>query len=236
MTSEKCDQDIYQNGHSIAMLDAPKEAAEAWVSMVREKSGQKVDWHYSCGRVDVLYVGNHKSVYSAIISMPQMDNVRVLAVYKQKSSEPPTKEVKTKAKLYPFLKKDEDLFKDVVFIVECTFNEQMNFWLDYYDKPRHERCKVKTWKEELRGQMVQIGELDNRPINICIWWAELDGYRVMFYDAVSQVVDYALIDEWILHFSKNIKWSNGTRWAHCDSSNFHLCLQALEELKEKSTV
>lgn len=35
-----CDQDIFKNGHSIAMLSARSAAAEEWVRAVAKESGQ----------------------------------------------------------------------------------------------------------------------------------------------------------------------------------------------------
>lgn len=142
---------------------------------------------------------------------------------------------KSKAKMYPFREDDKILFKDVVFLVEATHNEQHHFWVDYHYKPRYEHSTVKKWEQVTIGRMIQIGELDNRPINISINWAILEGYIVMFYEGVSQLVDHKMIEDWIQHFSLDtIRWDNGHRWAHTDSGNFHHCLNAIQDLvKEK---
>lgn len=144
------------------------------------------------------------------------------------------KKKKSLAKMYKYRKEDADLFKDVVFLVEANHHEQFVFWQDYFHKPKYEKSAVKTWEQESAGTMIQIGELDNRPICIEIYWQYLDGYKVMFYSACSQVVDHAMVDRWIEHWSlKTIRWDNGHRWAQTDSNNFHHCIHAIQELVEK---
>jgi hypothetical protein len=62
---DQCDGNVFKNGHSIATLDACMHRAETFVIAVREKSGQQVDWHYSCGRANVLYLGTWVKVSEA---------------------------------------------------------------------------------------------------------------------------------------------------------------------------
>lgn len=134
------------------------------------------------------------------------------------------------SKLFKYRKEDEDLFKDVVFIVEATCYEKHSFWQDYHYKPKYENCFIKDWKQECAGVTITIGTCDKRPVCIAIFWDWLDGHKVMFYDACSQVVDHKMVDDWIYHFSKDIKWDNGTRWAHSDSNNFQHCIEAIQDL------
>lgn len=54
-----CDVDVFKNGKSLASVSASSRAAEAWVKRVAKESGQRVDWHYSGGRVHVLVLGDH---------------------------------------------------------------------------------------------------------------------------------------------------------------------------------
>ena len=54
-----CDDDIFANGVGLCVLDARSHAAETWVKSVAEKSGQRVDWHYSGGWANVLVLGDH---------------------------------------------------------------------------------------------------------------------------------------------------------------------------------
>lgn len=136
------------------------------------------------------------------------------------------------AKRYAFNKADKDLFKDVVFLVEATHHEQHKFWVDHHYKPRPESPVVR-WEQEGMGHTITIGELDKRPVCVSIFYAKINDKRVLFYEGTSQVVDHNMIEEWLHHFTlKTIRWDNGQRWAHCDSSNFHLCLDAIGALDE----
>lgn len=138
---------------------------------------------------------------------------------------------KSSAKMYKFRPEDAELFKDVVFLVQCTHHEQFTFWQDYFRKPKYKESAVKSWEQEGSGYLITIGEIDNRPICINVWWEWLEGYRVMFYEATSQVVDYVIVDNWIEHWTlKSMRYDGGYRWAHCDSSNFHHCIHAIQAL------
>lgn len=64
--SLNCDKELFDHGHSVAVLDACRYRAERFVQAVAEKSGQRVDWHYSGGRANVLYIGDHAKVTEAI--------------------------------------------------------------------------------------------------------------------------------------------------------------------------
>lgn len=62
-TPTPCATDIYRNGQHVGMLASGMEgpgacAIEEWVNRLAEASGQRVDWHYSGGRANVLCVGD----------------------------------------------------------------------------------------------------------------------------------------------------------------------------------
>lgn len=64
--SSKCDEDIFKNGSGVCAIDACMHRAEAWVQSVARESGQRVDWHYSGGIANVLYLGDHAKVAAAV--------------------------------------------------------------------------------------------------------------------------------------------------------------------------
>ncbi len=69
-----CDPEIARNGKLICTFAAPSTIAESWVVKVREKSGQRVDWHYVGGRVKMLYIGDYDKVRAAIEGLfPELD-------------------------------------------------------------------------------------------------------------------------------------------------------------------
>lgn len=53
-----CEPDIFRQGKPIAFLDGRSHAVETWVQSVAATSGIRVDWHYSGGLAQVLYLGD----------------------------------------------------------------------------------------------------------------------------------------------------------------------------------
>lgn len=75
---DKCDAEVFSKGVSLAALDARSGPAEAWVHEVAQRSGQRVDWHYSDGVAHVLVLGDHaKALATAKAMEPHLD-VRVM--------------------------------------------------------------------------------------------------------------------------------------------------------------
>lgn len=126
------------------------------------------------------------------------------------------------AKLLPFQKTDAEFFEDVVVIVEADDFAQHALWSMYHRNPAY-GAKVETWKEVPAGKMVTVGKLDKRPVAIVLNWAILNGKKVLFWFASSQVVDHKMIDTWFDHFAKN----KGARIASCDAQNFHQVLDVV---------
>lgn len=63
---QPCDPEVFKTGAPIALADCRMHAMEAWVALVRESSGQRVDWHYSGGIAQVLFLGDRGKVRDAI--------------------------------------------------------------------------------------------------------------------------------------------------------------------------
>ena len=82
----KCERDIFENGTALLWADTwtragwngdredplPPRASgfEAWVVKIREVSGARVDWHYTGGRAQVLYLGDAAPILTAIEANP----------------------------------------------------------------------------------------------------------------------------------------------------------------------
>ena len=114
---------------------------------------------------------------------------------------------------------DKHLFKDVVFLVEATSNEQFLLW------EKHNKSYV--WQQITTGQFVTIGTLDNRPINVDISYAIICGKKISFYEGISQLVDHKMIEDWLRYHTSHIIY--GGRWARCNATNFHNCLRVLRD-------
>ena len=64
--TESCNEEIFKNGKGICCINACMHRAELWVKAVAGQSGQAVDWHYSGGIVNVLYLGDYDKVLDAV--------------------------------------------------------------------------------------------------------------------------------------------------------------------------
>lgn len=114
-------------------------------------------------------------------------------------------------------------------------HEMHILWRDFADDrtareygPSNRR-RVK-WEQLNPGSVPTIGTLGKRPICLTIFWARIDGQVVMFYEATSELVDWAKIQAWLdIEYKHVPMWDNGTRKPFCDAQNFHHCLSAIDE-------
>lgn len=126
----------------------------------------------------------------------------------------------TNEQLAPRYETLDDLIKVAVFVVEASRFEQQSLWEKWAQQSTDHGKAPIDWRDCGRGWLTQVGILDDRPINLSIFGATLNGHNVLFYEAVSQVVDWKQIEEWFREHCWP-KWDNGTRRAHCDAANFH---------------
>lgn len=126
----------------------------------------------------------------------------------------------------PYYKELEDLTGVAEFVVEASSYEKQSLWERWAKQSASPTKSLLDWLDCGRGWLIQIGELDKRPVNLSIFGATLNGHHVLFYEAVSQVIDYAQVDQW---FKEHCwpRWDSGTRRAHCDAMNFHHCVEAV---------
>lgn len=89
MELKPCDSKIFKKGKSIAALDAGSNAAEKWVQEVAKKANAKIDWHYSGGVVNVLYLGNNKvraRIEEAINNLESSLDGQILKIFEPDAS------------------------------------------------------------------------------------------------------------------------------------------------------
>lgn len=53
MSIKPCDQDVFDKGQSVCLVDIPKETAENICRSLSAETGYKIDWHYIGGRVHI---------------------------------------------------------------------------------------------------------------------------------------------------------------------------------------
>lgn len=108
------------------------------------------------------------------------------------------------------------------YLVEATYQEQQNLWASNKQagnlglvKPHYDV----NWKSDSMGSTLAIGYLDKRPVAVALFWAEINGKVICFYEATSQVVDWEMIDKWRKKKFADVPKTN--------AANFHLCIQAI---------
>ena len=76
-----CDPDVFREGTIVFMTHTiPSNAMESWVKKVADVSGQRVDWHFACGRACVRALGDLTKVQEALeMLMPEHDALRAKA-------------------------------------------------------------------------------------------------------------------------------------------------------------
>ena len=75
-----CDREVFDKGVGLCVIDARMHAAEAWVQSVATRSGQRVDWHYSGGRANVLVLGDHGKALDAVHALADTLDGTLLSV------------------------------------------------------------------------------------------------------------------------------------------------------------
>lgn len=83
-------------------------------------------------------------------------------------------------------------------LVEATHTEKFFIWKEWSTESEWNPDWSKVeWKDISIGTSPQIGEINNRPICVCVFFAEIEGRRVGFYEGISQLVDHKMIEEWL---------------------------------------
>jgi hypothetical protein len=83
-----------------------------------------------------------------------------------------------------------------------------------------------SWIQKNPGYVICVGELAGMPVNINVFWNNINGHMVMFYEDISQVVDHRMIKEY-LDKHCNPKYDGG-RQARVDENNFGTCIHYCE--------
>lgn len=117
-------------------------------------------------------------------------------------------------------------FADTVFVIEATSCEQQMLW------EANDKTKRLKWEPDSGGLFETIGEVAGRPICIFVFWAKLNGHRVAFWDATSQLVDYVMIETW---WAKTCapRYDGGHRLAATNATNFHHAIHCVEDLGKR---
>ena len=112
------------------------------------------------------------------------------------------------------LETDPALFHDVVFLVEATTFESFQYY------KYCEAIQPGSFVSERDSKLIHIATMNDRPINLQLDYAKVCGHRVMFWDPVSQLVDYKLVESWFEQFRPIIRKNAGDTVIESDAQNF----------------
>lgn len=115
------------------------------------------------------------------------------------------------------------------YIVEASDTEQLFLWVENRDRAMSGKTAV-AWESDSLGYSETIGHVKKLPVVLHLRWAKLDGVLVMFYEPVSRMVDWELIEKWL----KQHCWpQHGTMPARCNAMNFAHCICAVKGMAGK---
>lgn len=112
----------------------------------------------------------------------------------------------------------ERYLEGAVGVVDATGCETLALWQRYHKE------MGKQWDETRSGYLVTVGHYNKRPVCLCLDSAIVDGHKIIFVDACSQMVDHKLIDKWMkLNMPKSAYQDrgNGKYVNRTNAMNFH---------------
>lgn len=72
--TDRCDSEVFRKGKGVCTIYGNYNAVERWVRLVAQKSGARVDWHYSGGRANVLHLGNKRSRRRVLKAIKELES------------------------------------------------------------------------------------------------------------------------------------------------------------------
>jgi hypothetical protein len=86
-----------------------------------------------------------------------------------------------------------------------------------------------NWKDISAGFWRQIGTHKNMPVCISFRFAYINGHKIAFYESTSQVAHHGMIEKYLIE-KFQLTHDGYTRWNHTDATNFHNCVNSLDDL------
>jgi hypothetical protein len=126
------------------------------------------------------------------------------------------KAIKPSKRFNPDAQIDDELIRFVggaIGFCAATNEEQHGVWLRLVDR----RDPPVAWKQH-GGIGVTIGYLDNRPVHVVLSHVDVAGFKVIFYEATSTVVDHEMVRQFIDRLAPESA-RRGDRINHTDATN-----------------
>lgn len=119
-----------------------------------------------------------------------------------------------------------DELDKIVFVVEASSNEDLYLY-ERFAEGKHV-CNL-TFETVGKGVHLPRGKRGKkRPVVFSLRVGMVYDKPVLFWHATSELVDYKMIDEWLL---KNLP--HLTKREHTDATNFHTCIHHVKQLTTK---
>lgn len=123
--------------------------------------------------------------------------------------------------------------RSTIFIVEANDYERFALWRENADDATAPLiANPVVWRQKNPGVMIELGTLDDMPVTLSLTWATINNCSVMFWYMPSVVTDSRMAEKWLDENCNPPTWSSGYP-ARCNAMNFHHCLQAIEEYRER---
>lgn len=111
-----------------------------------------------------------------------------------------------------------------VYLVEATDCEALECWEKWHSSV--------SWVQDSGGWLAHCGELavvddaglvTRHPVTCTVTWNIVAGQRVLFYEAVSRVVDHDMVRGYLARRCGDVP--------HTNAMNFHNCVHALQRMR-----
>lgn len=144
---------------------------------------------------------------------------------------------------------DNEVFKDVEWLVEANSNERHQLWRDYHEKFKWEQinsgfhCTIL----EIETKAKRVRQDANRyskekpadkpakqilPVVVEFMFVLINGHKVCFYNTTSRLAHSGYVEAFLItNFQRT--HDGYTRWNQVDANNFHNCINYLDTIDEK---
>lgn len=110
----------------------------------------------------------------------------------------------------------ENFLAGVVGVVEADSYGGHMLWNE-----NRRRDNPRTWNANTAGFHETVGHFCKNPVCLSLHTAVIDGHKILFVDAVSQVVDHRLIEGWLKRTLPKSAFRHDGYVNKVDAMNFH---------------
>jgi len=110
----------------------------------------------------------------------------------------------------------------IVGVVEATRFEKHALWREYHYQPREGFARYE-WKDTGGGYFITVGHVVESPVCISIETSTVNGHKLLFWHATSQMVDHVMIDNWLKdNLPQSARQAHNPQYLNqSDPTNFH---------------